>query len=141
MSTRYLSNALIALLGGFLVVASLTLGTVPAAWVGFGIGIAVVLVSMLAQLDSARGLVQRGLDVAMLALGATVIVVSLVLGAATLGWVMFALALGFVAVAMSGLTLHEVLGWRAEHGLGELHWLDTASRAEHRTGRRDRLAA
>ncbi len=137
MSTRYFSNALIALLGGLVVVTSLTLATTPAAWVGFGIAIAVVAVSLLVQLDGQRGLAQRGLDVMMLATGATMIVVSLILGAATVGWVMFALALGWVALSMTGLTLHEVLGWRTDHGLGELHWLDTA----HREGRRDRMAA
>jgi hypothetical protein len=137
MSTRYLSNALIALLGGLVVVTSLTLATTPAAWVGFGIAIAVVAVSLLVQLDAQRGLAQRGLDVMMLATGATMIVVSLILGAATVGWVMFALALGWVALSMTGLTLHEVLGWRTEHGLGELHWLDTT----HRAARRDRMAA
>lgn len=140
MSTRYLSNALIALLGGFVVVASLTLATTSAGWVGFGVAIGVVAVSLLVQLDGKRGMAQRGLDALMLVTGATMIVLSLVLGAATVGWVLFALALGFVALAMTGLTLHEVLGWRAVHGLGELHWLDT-SRAEHRGHKRDHLAA
>ncbi|MGH9127799.1 MAG: hypothetical protein ACRDY2_02260 [Acidimicrobiales bacterium] len=141
MSTRYLSNALIALLGGLVVVTSLTLATVPAAWVGFGIAIGVVAVSLLVQLDAKRGAAQRGLDAMMLAAGVTMIVLSLVLGATTVGWALFALALGFVALSFAGLTLHEVLGWRSEHGLGELHWLDTTHRAGHRGARREHMAA
>ena len=137
MSTQYLSNALIALLGGFVVVTSLVLAPTSATWVGFGIAIAVVAVSLLVQLDLKRGMAQRGLDAVMFATGATMIVLSLVLGGATVGWVLFGLALGFVALSMTGLTLHEVLSWRSEHGLGELHWLDITGHAEHRVDGRD----
>lgn len=140
MSTRYLSNALVALLGGLVVVMSLTLATVAAAWVGFGVAIGVVAISLLVQLDADRGLAQRGMDAALVAVGAAMIVTSLVLGASTVTWVMFALALGYVALAFAGMTLHEVTGWRSQHGLGELHWLDRAP-AEHRSTRRDHIAA
>ncbi|MGH9130925.1 MAG: hypothetical protein ACRDWV_04480 [Acidimicrobiales bacterium] len=141
MSTRYLSNALVTLLGGLVVVTSLTLAAGPSAWIGFGIGLAVVVVSLLAQLDRSRGLAQRGLDTMVLAASTTMIVVSLVLAASTVVWVMFALALGFVALGMTSLTLHEVFGWRSEHGLGELHWLENTARPEHHRSRRDNLAA
>lgn len=141
MSTRYLSNALIALLGGLVVVTSLTLATVPAAWVAFGIAIGVVAISILVQLDAKRGLAQRGMDAMLAVTGGAMIVTSRLLGAATVSWVTFALALGFVALAFAGMTLHEVMAWRSGHGLGELHWLDPTTRAGHRGARRGNLAA
>jgi hypothetical protein len=124
MSTRYLSNAVIALLGGAVVVLSMGLSSTTAiGWVAFGIAIAVVGISLLAQLDVHRGMTQRLLDGAAVAAGGTLIAVSVVFGGTTVIWLAFALALGLVGVAFAGLTLHEVESWRAAHELGQLHWL------------------
>lgn len=124
LSTRYLSNAVIALLGGLVVVLSMGLSsTVAVAWVAFGVAIGVVGISVLAQLDTRRGVVQRVLDAGMVAAGGTLIAVSLAFGGPTVMWLSFGLALGLVVIAFAGLTLNEVETWRTTHELGRLHRL------------------
>ena len=59
MSTRYFTNVLIAVLGGALVVFTQSLSTGAVTWTGFGVAIGVLVVSLLAQLDSHRGVAQR----------------------------------------------------------------------------------
>ena len=133
MSTRYFTNAAIALLGGLVVVLSMGLSSTTAiGWIAFGIAIGVVGVSALAQLDTHRGMLQRLLDAGMIVVGGTLIGVSVVFVGTTVMWLSFALALGLVGAAFAGLTLHEVETWRATHELGRLHWLapETAPRRE-----------
>ena len=131
MSTRYVSNALIALLGGLVVVLSMALSSASTVgWIAFGIAIGVVAISGLSQLDTHRGLIQRLVDLALVMVGGTLIATSVFFTGTTLTWLVFALALGFVGFALMGLTVHEVESWRAMHGLGELHWLH-----EHRERR------
>jgi hypothetical protein len=133
VSSRYFTNILIALLGGTLVVFSQTLGYGAVEWTGFGVGIAVLLISIVAQLDLQRGIAQRGLDVAMAVTAGTLIVFAAgAFSGATLVWLVFAFGLGFVGLSLAGLTLHEVESWRAAHDLGRLHWLAPAD--EHRAG-------
>jgi hypothetical protein len=71
---------------------------------------------------------QRALDGAAAVLSAVLVVFSLVFAGATVTWFAFALALGWVGVAIAGLTLHEIETWRSAHELGELHWLVGTSR-------------
>lgn len=124
MSTRYLTNAVIALLGGLVVVLSMGLSSTTAiAWVAFAIAIAVVAISVAVQLEAHRGMAQRLLDAFLVATGGTLIAVSVVFGGATVMWLAFALALGIVGVAFTGLTLHEIESWRRVRHLGQLHWL------------------
>jgi hypothetical protein len=127
VSTRYFTNVLIALLGGTLVVLSQTLGSGAVGWTGLGVGIAVLVISVVAQLDLERGIAQRGLDAAMAVAAGTLIVFTAgAFSGSTLVWLVFAFALGFVGIALTGLTLHEVETWRAAHHLGRLHWLAPA---------------
>jgi len=123
VSSRYVTNMLLALFGGFIVVVSLTFRPAVTGWIAFAFGVAVVAISLLAQLDRARGIVQRAMDVAMVALGG--LAMGFGVGASGLAerWTIFAFALGWVALSVAGLTLHEVGQWRAERGLGQLHWL------------------
>lgn len=120
MSTKYLTNLAIALLGGFIVVESLTFSHPAELWVAFAVAIVVVGISLAAQLDRSRGLVQRVLDGALVATAGTVIGVSVVYTGTAAQWINFALALGLVATSVSGMTLNEVGAWRTEHGLAEL---------------------
>lgn len=139
MSTRYLTNAAIALLGGFVVVISMGLASTTAiGWVAFGVAIGVVGILALAQLDTKRGLTQRLLDGALTAVGGTLIAVSVVFAGTTVMWLAFALALGLVGVAFAGLTLHEISTWRAMHRLGRLRWLgpEAVSQGEATAGPR-----
>lgn len=139
MSTRYFTNALIAVLGGALVVFTQSLGTGPVKWIGFGVAIGVLAISLLAQFDAERGLAHRTLDAVMGVTAATLIVFTAgAFSGITLLWLVFAFGLGFVGIALAGLTLHEVESWRAAHNLGELHWL----RAERKqAGQVPRVAA
>jgi hypothetical protein len=127
VSTRYLTNVVIAVLAGALVVFTQSLSSSAIRWTGFGVAVAVLLVSLLAQLGAHRGIAQRGLDAVMAATAGTLIVFSAgVFTGTTLEWLVFAFALGFVGIALTGLTLHEVEAWREAHDLGELHWLAPA---------------
>lgn len=128
MTSRYFTNVIIALLGGLVVVGSQVFASATVAWLAFGVALVVLGISVLAQLDGQRGMGQRALDGVLGAISALLIVFSLVFGGATVTWLAFALALGFVAVAVAGLTLHEVEAWRSAHGLAQLHGFVRPSR-------------
>jgi hypothetical protein len=117
MSMRYLSNAAIALFGGFVVVASQAFAPAVTAWLAFAIAIAVLVVAGVSQLQRGRGVVQRILDgvTGLLAVGA--IIASLVFVGPAVMWLSLAGGLGFVLLAFTGLTLHEIWTYRATHGL------------------------
>lgn len=121
MSIRYLTNAFIALLGGFVVVASMTFASATVGWIGFGFGIAVVAVSVLAQLERSRGASQRIMDLMMVALGGLAMAFGVGATGSDVIWTVFAFALGWVATSFFGLTLHEIETWRSTHSLGTLH--------------------
>jgi hypothetical protein len=123
MSTRYLTGTLLVILGGFVVVATQAFAATPVSWIAFGIAIATVAVSVLAQLDRSRGTVQRVLDAAQVAVGGLLMAFALTASGTAVRWLSFALALGTVALGFIGLTLHEISNWRAAHRLGELRWL------------------
>jgi hypothetical protein len=125
MSTRYITGALFALLGGFVVVVSQTLTASVMRWVAVAAGIAAV--ALLAQLDRSRGAVQRTLDGASVVAAGLLIIFSLATSGTTVVWLSFAFALGIVALAFAGLSVHEVSNWRTQLQLRNLRWLpDTA---------------
>jgi hypothetical protein len=130
MSTRFLTNGILALAGGFIVVISQAFTPVAVAWLAFALGILIVVVAGVAQLDSRRGEVQRILDGVTMALGVITIIFSLAFHGRTVVWLSFAEALGVVALAATGLTLNEIGQWRSEHGLGSLHYLPLMGRSE-----------
>jgi hypothetical protein len=123
MSTRYFTGTLLVILGGFVVVATQAFAPTTVSWIAFGIAIATVAVSVLAQLDRSRGTVQRVLDAAQVAVGGLLIVFALTASGTAVRWLSFALALGTVALGFIGLTFNEISNWRAAHQLGELRWL------------------
>jgi hypothetical protein len=123
MSTRYITGALFALLGGFVVVVSQTLTASVLSWVAFAVAAGVVTVSLVAQLDRSRGAVQRTLDGATIVVAALLIIFSLAASGAAVVWLSFAFALGIAALAFAGLSVHEVSNWRAQLHLRNLRWL------------------
>jgi ABC-type transport system involved in multi-copper enzyme maturation permease subunit len=123
MSTNYVTGALFALLGGFLIVVSQTFTSALLGWVAFGVAVAVAAVSVLAQLDRSRGGVQRTLDGASIIVATLLIIFSLAASGTAVIWLSFAFALGVVALAFTGLSVHEVSNWRIRHQLSNLRWL------------------
>lgn len=117
MSTSYLTNAVSVLAGGFLVVASQTFEPNVIGWLAVAIGIGVVTILLFTQLDGSRSGIQRLHDVAGLTVAALLIAFGVAFGGQTVRWLTFALALGLVGICYSGLTVHEIQRWRAQHGL------------------------
>ena len=116
MSPKYLINLLVALGGGFLVVASRTFTPGTAGWLGLGIGIFAVLVATAGFATSRLSVRSIGYGVSQL-VGAWTIVASVVFSGATQGWLAFADGLALVAVALGELTAHEVSTERVVHTL------------------------
>ncbi len=108
MSTRFLTNAIVALAAGFLVVASRAFGSSTTGWLAFGIGIAILAIACLAQADRSRGAVQRVLDGIIALVSGWTVVASVVFHGATVTWLSTGEALALVALAFTGLTYNEV---------------------------------
>ncbi|HEY7046650.1 MAG TPA: hypothetical protein VH373_05480 [Jatrophihabitantaceae bacterium] len=126
MSLKYAINLLVALAGGFLVVASRTFAANTTGWLGLGIGIFAVVVAGLGA--AAAGLRLRSVGYAVTAaVGVWTIVSSSVFSGALLGWVVFADALALVAVALADLTAHEVSTERVVHTIDVRSQLSTAA--------------
>lgn len=122
MSSRYVTNVLLALFGGFVVVASRSFRPSVVGWVASAFGIVVIAVSFMAQFDRSRGLFQRAMDGVMVAFAGLAIGFGVAAAGSAERWTVFAFALGWVALSIASLTVHEVAQWRVERGLGQLHW-------------------
>lgn len=116
MNSRYLTNAGLTIAGAFLVVASQAFTVSVFQWLMFGIGVIAVLLSAAIVLSS-RGVGQRSLDAIIGIVGGWTIVASLVFSGSTVIWLGFASGAALVALAMIGLTLHELLTERVVHAI------------------------
>lgn len=114
MNSRFLTNIVLSLIGGFLVVVSQVWAPATFMWLMLAGGIVAVALAG-AALIPGRGLAQRGLDGTLGILGAWTIVASLVFGGTLLTWLGFASAIAFVALAVAGLALHELHTERVVH--------------------------
>jgi hypothetical protein len=108
MSTSFVTNAIIAVTTGFLVVASQAFTSSTTAWIAFGIAIGILAVSCLAQSDVSRGRLQRTLDGVVALVSAWTIVASVVFHGATVKWLSTGEGLALVALALTGLTYNEM---------------------------------
>jgi hypothetical protein len=113
VSTRFLTNSIVALAGGFLVVASQAFSSSTTGWLAFSIAIGTLVSVATAQLDQTRGRVQQALDGVLAIVSVWTIIASVVFHNRTLTWLSFAEALGLVAVAYAGVTYGEVKHWMA----------------------------
>jgi hypothetical protein len=116
MNSRYVTNIGLALMGGFLVVVSQVWSVSVFMWVMLGIGAAALALAGSAAIPG-RGPSQRVLDGLIGLLGAWTIVASLVFSGATVTWLGFASGIAFAALAVIGLTLHELYTERVVHSL------------------------
>jgi hypothetical protein len=141
MSTRYLTGMLLALLGGFVLVATQAFASTPVGWIAFAVAVAAATVTVLAQLDRSRGTVQRALDAVTVTVAGLMMAFALTASGQAVIWLSFAFALGIVALAVSGLSLNEISNWRATHNLGQLHWLPKSQSTTPALDRTDSRAA
>jgi hypothetical protein len=119
MNSRYLTNLGLAIIGGFAIVASQVWSVPVFMWLMFGAGIVALAFFTGAGLP-ARGRVQRSLDGVVALIGAWTIVASLIFTGTLVTWLGFASGAAFVALAIAGLTLHELSTERVVHSL-EVH--------------------
>ena len=108
MSTRFITNAIVAVAAGFLVVAAQAFASSTTSWIAFGIAIGTLTVACLAQSDPSRGVAQRSLDGIVAIVSAWTIVASVVFNGATARWLSTGEAIALVALALAGLTYNEV---------------------------------
>ncbi|MHB1570481.1 MAG: hypothetical protein ACYCXW_18790 [Solirubrobacteraceae bacterium] len=129
MNSRYLTNIALTMIGAFVVVVSLAWTPSTFMWIMLGSGIAAMVLAGGAALPR-RGVVQRALDGLIAVLGAWTIVASLVFSGSTVTWLGFASGIAFVALALIGLTLHELSTERVVHSFevtpGTRHYAEVA---------------
>ncbi len=114
MNSRFLTNAVLSVLGGFIVVVSMAWAPITFMWLMLGAGIfALALAGGFAI--NGRGNAQRSLDGTIGILGVWTIVASLVFSGSLLTWLGFASGLAFVGLGLIGLTLHELYTERVVH--------------------------
>ena len=114
MNSRYLTNIGLAIMGGFLVVVSQVWSVSVFMWVMLGIGVAALALAGGIAVRG-RGATQRALDGIIGLLGAWTIVASLVFSGSVVTWLGFASGGAFAALAVIGLTLHELNTERVVH--------------------------
>ncbi len=116
MITRYLSNLVLALIAGFLVVATQAFDLLAVKWLVFAIATGATVLS-LGTLALDKNLVQRVVSLTAGIVGGWTIVASLVFGLSTVMWLGFAGALALIGLAIIGLTVHEFTTERVVHSL------------------------
>lgn len=115
MSSRFISNLVLAVAGVIVVVASQAFASGVTGWIMFGVSLGVLALLPLVQLDRARGRIQAALDLAAGALGLWSAVASVVFTGTSLTWLSFAEAIGFASLALLGLIAHELKTERVVH--------------------------
>jgi membrane-associated phospholipid phosphatase len=116
MNSRYLTNVSLALASGFLIVVSQAFAAPVFEWLMLAIGVVAVLISGAIVLRT-RGRAQRALDAITGLLGAWTIIASLVFAGSVMTALGFASGLAFAALALAGLTLHELHTERVVHSI------------------------
>jgi hypothetical protein len=114
MNSRFLTNLGLAITGGFAIVASQVWSVPVFMWLMLATGVVALALSAAGALP-ARGRVQRSLDGAVALIGAWTIIASLVFSGIVVTWLGFASGVAFVALAVAGLTLHELSAERVVH--------------------------
>jgi hypothetical protein len=114
MNSRFLTNSVLAVLGGFTVVASMVF--VPSTFMWLMLGAGVLSVALAGGIViRGRGNAQRSLDGTIGILGAWTIVASVVFSGSVVTWLGFASGAALVGLALIGLTIHELYTERVVH--------------------------
>jgi hypothetical protein len=110
MTSRFVSNLILLLMGIVLLCFSLAMRGPVVAWVGLGAGGVMALSVLGAFATRGRGVVQRSLDGLAVMLAAWTIVASRVFAPGeSLRWLMFSSAAAAVILAIQGLLAHEIV--------------------------------
>jgi hypothetical protein len=123
VSTRFATNLVLAVAGGFIVVESQAFSAAVAGWVTLGVALGILTMLGLSQIDGMRGSLQRALDGITGILGIWTVIASVVFTGATLTWLSFAEGIGFTSLAVIGLLVHELKTERVVHSLSVEHHL------------------
>lgn len=116
MRIRYLSNLVLALVAGFLVVATQAFALPTVKWLTFAIAIGATVISL--GTGAVRiPLAQRLISAVAAVIGVWTIVASLVFSLHTVMWLGFASAVALVGLAVIGLTVHELSTERVVHSI------------------------
>jgi hypothetical protein len=117
MDTRYLTNVLLVLGGGFVIVATQAFSAATAAWLAFAVtGVGAAALTGL-SLMRGRGPIQRTMDAVIAAFAAWTIVESLVFTGTVGNWLSFGAAAAIAALSVAGLTVHELVTERVVHAI------------------------
>ncbi len=127
MRIRYLSNLVLALVAGFLVVATQAFALPAVKWLTFAIAIGATVISL--GTGAIRvPVAQRVISALAAVIGVWTIVASLVFSLHTVMWLGFASAVALVGLAVVGLTVHELSTERVVHSIEVEHTDSTARR-------------
>src|ERR1700754_2564455 len=107
MSIRYLANLALGVAAGFLIVATRAFADTTAVWLTFAVAILATGIGI-GLAAAVRDPIQRVVGSLTAVIGAWTIVASLVFSNATSVTLGFASALAFAALAIIGLTAHEL---------------------------------
>jgi hypothetical protein len=130
VSHRFISNMLLALAGGVVLVVTQAFAPPVVAWIAFGVtGVGVLLLIVATALAPGRGNVQRTLDAVAGVLAAWTIVETLVFSGMLMVWLTFGAAAAIVAVAAAGLIVHELSTERVVHSLEDVRTHDRSMEA------------
>jgi hypothetical protein len=129
MSPRFITNLIVLLAGGAVVVSSRWFGPGTTGWIAFGVAVGILGLTAAAQRDRMRGTVQGALDGVVFALAGWSAVASAVFHGSTLTWLSFGDALAFAVLATAGLIAHELSTERDVHSLAPARSSDSAMKA------------
>jgi len=106
MPPRFISNLLVLIVSGFVVVASQSFSAGTTGWIAFGIALGIIAVTAVADRDRTHATLQNSLDVITGSLAVWSIVASVVFSGSALTWLSLADAVGLAALAVVGLVVH-----------------------------------
>jgi hypothetical protein len=115
MHTRFLTSVVAALAGGVLVASSLAFAAGTTAWLGFGIGLGLMVLSVVPALFGERRPFGLLLDGAAGALAIWTVIAGVVFSGDVVKWLSFGEGAAFVALAFGGLALNQVRLARGSH--------------------------
>jgi hypothetical protein len=108
MHTRFITSVAAGLAGAFVVVASQAFASGTAAWIAFGIGLGILVLSAVPALFGERRASGLLLDGIAGIVALWTVVASVVFSGNVVRWLSFSEGVGFAALALGGLVLNQV---------------------------------